>query len=98
MKPNTRPVAKAQPKASATGPRVCCTGVPSEAALPRHLKNDSSKDGKENTGSSSYVPREAEKDNQLQYALKMLRGEPLPQPATPPPRPDATAPKGQGKQ
>jgi carboxyl-terminal processing protease len=72
--------------------------TPSEAALPRHLKNDSSKDGKENTGSSSYVPREAEKDNQLQYALKMLRGEPLPQPATPPPRPDATAPKGQGKQ
>jgi carboxyl-terminal processing protease len=51
--------------------------LPSEAALPRHLKNDS-KDGKESTGSSSYVPRETEKDSQLQYALKMLRGEPLP--------------------
>jgi len=70
--------------------------TPSEAALPRHLKNDS-KDGKESTGSSSYVPREAEKDAQLQYALKMLRGEPLPQPVTPP-APDATAPKGQVKQ
>ena len=29
-------------------------------------------------GSSNYVPKEAEKDAQLQYALKMLRGEPLP--------------------
>ena len=70
--------------------------TPSEAGLPRHLKNDG-KDGKESTGSSSYVPREAEKDTQLQYALKMLRGETLPQPA-PPPGPEATAPKGQGKQ
>jgi carboxyl-terminal processing protease len=68
----------------------------SEATLPRHLKNDS-KDGKENSGSSSYVPREAEKDTQLQYALKMLRGEPLPQPV-PPSTSDATTPKGQGKQ
>jgi carboxyl-terminal processing protease len=69
----------------------------SEATLPRHLKNDS-KDGKESSGSSSYVPREAEKDTQLQYALKMLRGEPLPQPAAPSTS-DATAPpKGQGKQ
>jgi hypothetical protein len=25
------------------------------------------------------VPKEADKDTQLQYALKMLRGEPLPQ-------------------
>ena len=69
--------------------------TPSEAGLPRHLKNDG-KDGKESAGSSSYVPREAEKDAQLQYALKMLRGEPLQQPA-PPPGPDAAA-KGQGKQ
>jgi carboxyl-terminal processing protease len=73
--------------------------APSEATLPRHLKNDT-KDGKESAGSSAYVPREAEKDTQLQYALKMLRGEPLPlpQPATPPaPAPDA-APKGPDKQ
>ena len=55
--------------------------TPSEASLRGHLKNDN-KDARENTGSSSYVPKEPEKDNQLQYALKMLRGEPLP-PAVP---------------
>jgi carboxyl-terminal processing protease len=64
--------------------------TPSEAALPRHLKNDG-KDVKENTGSSSYVPREADQDTQLQYALKMLRGEPLP----PLPQPPQTAPTGE---
>jgi carboxyl-terminal processing protease len=51
---------------------------PSEAGLRGHLKGEM-KDGKEGGGSSSYVPKEAEKDTQLQYALKMLRGEPLPQ-------------------
>ena len=51
---------------------------PSEASLRGHLKGEM-KDGKEGGGSSSYVPKEAEKDTQLQYALKMLRGEPLPQ-------------------
>jgi carboxyl-terminal processing protease len=51
---------------------------PSEASLRGHLKGEM-KDGKEGGGSSSYVPKEAEKDSQLQYALKMLRGEPLPQ-------------------
>jgi carboxyl-terminal processing protease len=51
---------------------------PSEASLRGHLKGET-KDGKEGGGSSSYVPKEAEKDSQLQYALKMLRGEPLPQ-------------------
>lgn len=56
--------------------------TPSEAALPRHLKNEA-KEGKEKRGSSSYVPREPEKDTQLQYALKMLRGEPLPPTASP---------------
>jgi carboxyl-terminal processing protease len=50
--------------------------MPSEAGLRGHLKGD--KEGKENSGSSSYVPKEPEKDTQLQYALKMLRGEPLP--------------------
>jgi carboxyl-terminal processing protease len=73
--------------------------APSEAALPRHLKNDAAKDGKESSGSSAYVPREAEKDTQLQYALKMLRGDPLPQPVAPPaPAPEANAPKGPDKQ
>jgi carboxyl-terminal processing protease len=51
--------------------------APSEATLRGHLKGES-KDGKENSGSSNYVPKEADKDTQLQYALKMLRGEPLP--------------------
>ena len=70
---------------------------PSEATLPRHLKNDG-KDVKESTGSSSYVPREADQDTQLQYALKMLRGEPLPQLPQPPqtsPSGEASAPKAQ---
>lgn len=53
--------------------------APSEASLRGHLKADN-KDGKgEGGGSSSYVPKEPEKDVQLQYALKMLRGEPLPE-------------------
>jgi carboxyl-terminal processing protease len=70
--------------------------TPSEAGLRGHLKNDS-KDGRENTGSSSYVPREVEKDTQLQYALKMLRGEPLPPPSPRPGGPEASAPKGATK-
>jgi carboxyl-terminal processing protease len=48
--------------------------LPSEATLRGHLKNEA-KDGKEGSGSSNYVPKEAEKDTQLQYALKYLRGE-----------------------
>jgi carboxyl-terminal processing protease len=60
--------------------------LPSEAALRGHLKGEA-KDGKESSGSSSYVPKEAEKDTQLQYALKYLRGE---QPA---PAKKAEAPK-----
>jgi carboxyl-terminal processing protease len=51
--------------------------LPSESSLRGHLKGDS-KDGRENSGSSSYVPKEPEKDTQLQYAMKLLRGEPLP--------------------
>jgi carboxyl-terminal processing protease len=53
------------------------TPVPSEAALRGHLKGEA-KDGKEGSGSSNYVPQEADKDTQLQYALKLLRGELLP--------------------
>ena len=71
---------------------------PSEATLRGHLKGEA-KDGKEGSGSSSYVPKEADKDSQLQYALKMLRGEPLP-PAqkAEAPKPDAPAQGAQPKQ
>ena len=65
---------------------------PSEASLRGHLKGET-KDGKEGGGSSSFVPKEAEKDTQLQYALKMLRGEPLPQI-----KKKAEAPDGDGEQ
>jgi carboxyl-terminal processing protease len=64
---------------------------PSEASLRGHLKGET-KDGKEGGGSSSYVPKEVEKDTQLQYALKMLRGEPLPQA-----KKKAEAPDGDGQ-
>jgi len=62
--------------------------APSEAMLRGHLKGET-KDGKESSGSSNYVPREADKDTQLQYALKMLRGEPLPPAAEKADLPDA---------
>lgn len=48
------------------------TRVRGEASLRGHLKND--KEDKEASGSSAYVPKEAEKDTQLQYALNFLRG------------------------
>jgi carboxyl-terminal processing protease len=63
--------------------------MPSEASLRGHLKGET-KDGKEGSGSSNYVPKEPEKDAQLQYGLKMLRGEPLP------PTQRAEAPKAEG--
>jgi carboxyl-terminal processing protease len=56
-----------------------------EASLRGHLRNDpSKKDDKEESGSSAYVPREPEKDTQLQIALRVARGEKveLPKPAT----------------
>ena len=60
-----------------------------EAGLRGHLKGESARsedkadepgagpkeEPKEESGSSAYVPQEAEKDTQLQYALKYLRGE-----------------------
>jgi carboxyl-terminal processing protease len=73
--------------------------MPSEAGLRGHLKGDI-KDGKEGSGSSNYVPKEPEKDAQLQYALKLVRGEPLP-PTTQKaeaPKSDATEPAAQPKQ
>jgi len=55
-----------------------------EASLRGHLRSEGKdKDKKEESGSSAYVPREPEKDNQLQYALKLMRGEvPEPTPGT----------------
>ena len=44
-----------------------------EASLRGHLKSADGKD-KEQSGSSAYVPKEAEDDKQLQYALAFLRG------------------------
>ncbi len=45
-----------------------------EANLRGHLKNPEGKDESENSGSSAFVPKEPEKDTQLQYALNFLRG------------------------
>ena len=48
-----------------------------EASLRGHLKGERvDKDGKESSGSASYVPKEPEKDVQLQYALNMIRTAP----------------------
>jgi carboxyl-terminal processing protease len=47
-----------------------------EASLRGHLKSDpNKKPEKEESGSSAYVPKEPEKDFQLQTALKLARGE-----------------------
>jgi carboxyl-terminal processing protease len=62
------------------------TKVRGESSLRGHLKND--KEDKEQSGSSAYVPKEPEKDTQLQYALNFLRGKvtgpATASPATPP--------------
>jgi len=53
-----------------------------EASLRGHLRGeDAKKNQKEESGSSAYVPKEPEKDQQLQYALKLIRGE-ISEPAT----------------
>ncbi len=46
-----------------------------EASLRGHLKTEN-KDGKEESGSLAYVPRDKTKDKQLQYAIAKLRGLP----------------------
>jgi carboxyl-terminal processing protease len=61
-----------------------------EASLRGHLKGEAAKDGKEESGSNSYVPPEAEKDTQLQYALKLMRGEIPEPPKRPADAPSAT--------
>jgi carboxyl-terminal processing protease len=66
-----------------------------EASLRGHLKGDGEKE-KEESGSNSYVPTDTEKDTQLQYALKLIRGEipePPPRPKDPSPAADAAKTK-----
>ena len=43
--------------------------------MPNHLRGEAKKDQREESGSSSFVPLEPELDMQLQYALKVVRGE-----------------------
>ncbi len=49
------------------------TKIRGEASLRGHLKNEKTEE-EEASGSSAYVPKEPEKDTQLQYALNFLRG------------------------
>jgi carboxyl-terminal processing protease len=68
-----------------------------EASLRGHLKNpdgsDKTEEKKEEvSGSSSYVPKEPEKDTQLQYALSFLRGT-----AKEPPSASKQVPGGESK-
>ncbi len=67
-----------------------------EASLRGHLRGEDAesqaegKETKEESGSSAYVPKEPEKDTQLQYALSFLRGTATGEtmakkPASPPP-------------
>ncbi len=45
------------------------------SATEENKTEEKKEEQKEESGSSAYVPQEAEKDTQLQYALKFLRGE-----------------------
>jgi carboxyl-terminal processing protease len=74
-----------KPKSAAERPR-------GEASLRGHLKGDIGKDKKEESGSSAYVPKEPEKDTQLQFAFKLMRGE-----VTEPPAPQPQASEQQGQ-
>jgi len=51
------------------------------------------KDDKESSGSSAYVPKEPEKDTQLQYALSFLRGTATGPDVAKPAEPPATSPE-----
>ncbi|MFM7084193.1 MAG: S41 family peptidase [Hyphomicrobium sp.] len=50
------------------------TKTPPEKETPDAKADGDKKDEKEESGSLAYVPKEAEKDTQLQYALNYLRG------------------------
>ena len=52
--------------------RAATTRPRGEASLRGHLNSE---DGKESSGSSSYVPRDKEKDSQLKHALSFIRGQ-----------------------
>jgi len=58
-----------------------------EASLRGHLKNKDVEE--EESGSSAYVPKEPEKDTQLQFALNFLRGKVT----APPPKVESTVEK-----
>jgi len=58
-----------------------------EASLKGHLRGETPKEKVEESGSSAYVPKEPEKDEQLQYALKLIRGEVT----APPPKSDSVS-------
>lgn len=75
-------------------PRAAADRSRGEASLRGHLRGDAAKDKKEESGSSAYVPREAEKDTQLQFALAMARGEN----PVPPKRAEPAATEGATKQ
>jgi carboxyl-terminal processing protease len=55
-----------------------------EASMRGHLVNPDGEAKPEESGSSSFVPKEKEKDKQLIYALNMLRGVEQAQTTTPP--------------
>ncbi len=60
-----------------------------EASLRGHLKSDN---GEEQTGSSSYVPKEKEKDKQLQAAIDLLHGKQVVSNVTKPPEAEKPGP------
>ncbi len=63
-----------------------------EASLRGHLKNDKAK-GKEESGSSAYVPRDKARDTQLQAAIKLLHGQDIAMMVKKPEKVPATAQK-----
>jgi carboxyl-terminal processing protease len=67
-----------------------------EASLRGHLRGDGkeSKD-KDSSGSSAYVPKESEKDTQLQYALSFILGTALEVTTTDAPKPSVEPEKAQ---
>jgi carboxyl-terminal processing protease len=64
-----------------------------EASLRGHLKSEN---GEEETGSSSYVPKEKEKDKQLKAAIDVLHGIDV-QPTKVEPKPVAEQPAPAGE-
>ncbi|MFN3869062.1 MAG: S41 family peptidase [Hyphomicrobiaceae bacterium] len=69
--------------------KAASTKVRGESSLRGHLKND--KEPEDKSGSSAYVPKEPEKDTQLQYALNLLRGKVVASPAAPAGEPEKKA-------